>query len=183
MARLLSRRAESVVVADGSGRRVGIGHDIHRLAADRRLVLGGVEIPAEKGFDTPSDGDVLCHALIDALAGALVDGDLGQFFPADDDPAARGARSIEFLRAMGAHVSSCGFAVEHVDAYVTLGTTRLGPHLDSMRENLADAMSVPRERVSVKARTNDGLGPEGEGRAASATTVVLLCAAAAIAQA
>jgi 2-C-methyl-D-erythritol 2,4-cyclodiphosphate synthase len=139
------------------------------------LVLGGVDVEAEKGFDTPSDGDVLCHALIDALAGALVDGDLGRFFPADDDPAAQGARSIDFLRDMGAHVSNAGYAVEHVDAYVTLGTTRLGPHLDGMRANLADAMSVPIDRVSVKARTNDGLGPDGEGRAASATTVVLLC--------
>jgi 2-C-methyl-D-erythritol 2,4-cyclodiphosphate synthase len=158
-----------------AGRRVGIGHDIHRLVAGRRLVLGGVHIEAVKGFDTPSDGDVLCHALIDALAGALVDGDLGRFFPADDDPAAQGARSIEFLRAMGAHVSSRGFAVEHVDSYLTLGTTRLGPHLDSMRANLADARSVAVDRVSVKARTNDGLGPDGEGRAASATAVVLLC--------
>ena len=163
------------MLGTSTGRRVGIGHDIHRLVAGRRLVLGGVHIEAEKGFDTPSDGDVLCHALIDALAGALVDGDLGRFFPADDDPAAQGARSIEFLRAMGAHVASCGFAVEHLDAYVTLGTTRLGAHLDGMRANLADAMSVPVDRVSVKARTNDGLGPDGEGRAASATAVVLLC--------
>ena len=76
---------------------------------------------------------------------------------------------------MGAHVSSRGFAVEHVDSFLTLGTTRLGPHLDGMRANLADAMSVAVDRVSVKARTNDGLGPDGEGRAASATAVVLLC--------
>lgn len=117
---------------------------------------------------------MLCHALIDALAGAIVDGDLGRFFPADDDPAAEGARSVEFLRAMGAHVSACGFAIEHVDAYVTLGTTRLSPHLDGMRANIADALSMGVDRVSVKARTNDGLGPDGEGRAASATTVVLL---------
>jgi 2-C-methyl-D-erythritol 2,4-cyclodiphosphate synthase len=154
---------------------VGIGHDIHRLVAGRRLVLGGVDVEAEKGFATPSDGDVLCHALIDALAGALVDGDLGRFFPADDEPAAQGARSIEFLRAMGAHVAQRGFAVEHVDAYITLGTTRLGPHLDRMRANVAGALSLPVDRASVKARTNDGLGPDGEGRAASATTVVLLC--------
>jgi 2-C-methyl-D-erythritol 2,4-cyclodiphosphate synthase len=163
------------VSGTAADRRVGIGHDIHRLVTGRRLVLGGVDVEAEKGFDTPSDGDVLCHALIDALAGALVDGDLGRFFPADNDPAAQGARSIDFLRDMGAHVSNAGYAVEHVDAYVTLGTTRLGPHLDGMRANVADAMSVPIDRVSVKARTNDGLGPDGEGRAASATTVVLLC--------
>jgi 2-C-methyl-D-erythritol 2,4-cyclodiphosphate synthase len=137
-------------------------------------VLGGVGIEADAGFDTPSDGDVLCHALIDALAGALVEGDLGRFFPADDDPAADGARSIEYLEAMGRHVRSRGFAVEHLDAYITLGTTRLAPHLDAMRANVAGALSLPVERVSVKARTNDGLGPDGEGRAASATAVVLL---------
>ena len=163
------------MLASTTGRRVGIGHDIHRLVAGRRLVLGGVDVAAAMGFDTPSDGDVLCHALIDALAGALVEGDLGRFFPADDDPAAQGARSLDHLRAMGAHVARRGFAVEHVDAYITLGTTRLAPHLDDMRANVAEALSVPVERVSVKARTNDGLGPEGEGRAASATTVVLLC--------
>jgi 2-C-methyl-D-erythritol 2,4-cyclodiphosphate synthase len=155
--------------------RAGIGHDIHRLVEGRALVLGGVEIEAERGFATPSDGDVLCHALIDALAGALVEGDLGRFFPADDDPAAQGARSLDFLASMGAHVASRGLAVAHVDSYITLGTTRLAPHLDAMRANVAEALALPAARVSVKARTNDGLGPEGEGSAASATAVVLLC--------
>jgi 2-C-methyl-D-erythritol 2,4-cyclodiphosphate synthase len=170
----LFREARGTVSERAAGRRVGIGHDIHRLVVGRRLVLGGVDIPAAKGFATPSDGDVLCHALIDALAGALADGDLGRFFPADDDPAAEDARSIEFLRDMGRHVARSGFAVEHLDAYVTLGTTRLSPHLDAMRANLADALSMPLQGVSVKARTNDGLGPDGEGQAASATAVVLL---------
>ena len=136
-------------------------------------------IEAERGFDTPSDGDVLCHALIDALAGALVEGDLGRFFPADDDPDAQGANSLEYLRGMGEHLAGRGLAVEHVDAYITLGTTRLSPHLDAMRANVADALAVDLDRVSVKARTNDGLGPEGEGLAASATTVVLVGPAAA----
>jgi 2-C-methyl-D-erythritol 2,4-cyclodiphosphate synthase len=154
--------------------RVGIGHDIHRLAPGRRLVLGGVEIAAERGFDTPSDGDVLCHALIDALAGALVEGDLGRFFPADEDPAARGARSLDYLGQMGEHVAGRGLVVAHVDSYITLGTTKLAPHLDAMRVNVASALGAPADRVSVKARTNDGVGPEGEGRAASAHVVVLL---------
>jgi 2-C-methyl-D-erythritol 2,4-cyclodiphosphate synthase len=155
-------------------RRIGVGHDIHRLRHGRVLTLGGVEIPAEKGFDTPSDGDVLCHALIDALAGALVEGDLGRFFPADDDPEAAGARSLDYLRRMGARVQERGLAVEHIDAYIVLGTTRLSPHLDRMRQNVAEALMVPPTRVSVKARTNDGLGPEGSGEAASATVSVLL---------
>ena len=157
-----------------SAARAGIGHDVHRLVAGRALTLGGVEIPAEKGFDTPSDGDVLCHALIDALAGALVEGDLGAFFPADEDPQARGVRSLDYLARMGAHVAARSFAVEHVDAFVVLGTTRLSPHLDAMRANVAAALGMDVARVSVKARTNDGLGPEGAGDAASATCVVLV---------
>src|SRR4051812_24220126 len=161
----------------GRGHRIGIGHDIHRLVVGRALTLGGVTIPAEKGFDTPSDGDVLCHALLDALAGALVEGDLGRFFPADDDPAAQGAYSLDYVRRMGAHVAARGLAVAHVDAFVTLGTTRLAAHLDAMRGALADALGADVARVSVKARTNDGLGPEGEGRAVAATVVVLVGAA------
>jgi 2-C-methyl-D-erythritol 2,4-cyclodiphosphate synthase len=159
-------------------RRIGIGHDVHRLVEGRCLTLGGVEIPADKGFDTPSDGDVLCHALIDALAGALVEGDLGSFFPADDDQAAQGARSLDYLSRMGAHVRGRGLVVEHVDGYITLGTTRLGSYLQQMRENVADALKMAPNRVSVKARTNDGLGPEGGGEAASATVSVLLGSAA-----
>jgi 2-C-methyl-D-erythritol 2,4-cyclodiphosphate synthase len=117
---------------------------------------------------------VLCHALLDALAGALVEGDLGRFFPADDDPAARGARSLDYVRRMGAHV-----AVTNASTWATarprpLGTTRLGPHLDAMRGALADALGADVAHVSVKARTNDGPGPEGEGRAVAATVVVLV---------
>lgn len=154
--------------------RVGIGYDVHRLVAGSPLVLGGVDLDADVKFDTPSDGDVLSHALIDALAGALADGDLGDFFPADDDPEARGARSIDYVRRTAAHVRSRGLAVAHLDAYIVLGTVRLRPYLADMRATIADALSVPVDRISVKARTNDGLGPAGEGRAASATVVVLL---------
>lgn len=147
---------------------------MHRLVAGGTLTLGGVRIEADKGFDTPSDGDVLCHALMDALAGALVEGDLGRFFPADEDPEAQGARSLDFLRRMGEHVRERGLTVAHIDAYITLGTTRLSPHIDGMRTNVADALAMSPDRVSVKARTNDGLGPEGSGEAAAASTVVLL---------
>ncbi len=156
------------------GARIGIGHDIHRLVAGSPLVLGGVEIPAEVRFDTPSDGDVLCHALIDALAGALVEGDLGRHFPADDHPDAEGARSLDYVERLALHIRARGLSVWHVDGYVTLAGPRLRPHLDAMRDKLAGALGMPAARVSVKARTNDGLGPEGEGRAASATVTVLL---------
>lgn len=153
---------------------VGVGFDVHRLVAGHQLVLGGVDIPAGAGFDVPSDGDVLCHALIDALAGALSDGDLGNHFPADDDPEAENAVSLDYVRRMQALLARRGLTVVHLDSYLVLGTTRLAPHLGTMRANLAEALHVPPERVSVKARTNDGLGPEGEGRAASATVIVLL---------
>ena len=157
-----------------TGGRVGIGHDIHRLVAGRTLTLGGVAIPADVGFATPSDGDVLTHALIDALAGALARGDMGRWFPADDDPVAQGARSVDFLAPLAVAVATAGLVVEHVDSFVTLGTVRLGPYLDAMRETLADALGIEPSQVSVKARSNDGLGPEGRGEAASATVVVLL---------
>ena len=159
------------------GGRVGIGHDIHRLVAGRTLTLGGVAIDAPVGFATPSDGDVLAHALIDALAGALGEGDMGRWFPGDADPAAQGARSVDFLGPLADAVARAGLTVEHVDSLVTLGTARLGPHLNAMRETLAGALGIAPERVSVKARSNDGLGPEGRGEAASATVVVLLAPA------
>jgi 2-C-methyl-D-erythritol 2,4-cyclodiphosphate synthase len=159
------------------GARVGIGHDIHRLVPGRVLTLGGVAVPAEVGFATPSDGDVLSHALIDALAGAIGHGDMGRYFPADSDPAAQGARSVDYVRRMARHVADAGLAVEHVDSLVTLGTVRLGPHLDAMRGRLASALGVDALHVSVKARSNDGLGPEGRGEAASASVTVLLAPA------
>lgn len=152
---------------------MGVGHDIHRLVDGAPLVLGGVDIPAERGFDTHSDGDVLCHALVDALAGALGDGDLGTHFP-EDDPAAEDARSLDFVAEFGDYIRGAGFDIVHVDSFVVLGTTRLRPHIDRMRTNLAEALGIDIERVSVKARSNDGIGPEGEGRAASAWAAVLL---------
>jgi 2-C-methyl-D-erythritol 2,4-cyclodiphosphate synthase len=153
--------------------RIGIGHDLHRLVEGQRLVLGGVDIPAEKGFDTHSDGDVLCHALIDALAGALADGDLGTHFP-EDDPETEDTRSLDFVAEFGAYVRNAGFDITHIDSFVVLGTTRLRPHVEAMRTNLAAALDIDLARVSVKARSNDGVGPEGEGLAASAWAAVLL---------
>jgi 2-C-methyl-D-erythritol 2,4-cyclodiphosphate synthase len=137
------------------------------------LVLGGVEIEAEVGFDTHSDGDVLCHALVDAMAGALADGDLGTHYP-EDDPAADDARSLEFVREFADVVAAAGYRVGSVDSFVVLGTIRLRPHLDRMKHNVAEALGIDPGLVSVKARSNDGIGPEGEGVAASATAVVLL---------
>jgi 2-C-methyl-D-erythritol 2,4-cyclodiphosphate synthase len=153
--------------------RTGIGHDIHRLAEGHELVLGGVDIPSDRGFDTHSDGDVLCHAIIDAMAGALADGDLGTHFP-ENDPETQNSRSLDFLVEFAAYVRSRGWQPVQLDSFVVLGTTRLRPHVDQMRKNVSNALGVPVDRISVKARSNDGLGPEGEGVAASAWAAVVL---------
>ena len=153
--------------------RVGLGYDIHRLEAGYRLVLGGVAIPAEVGFHTHSDGDVLSHAVVDAMAGAVADGDLGTHFP-EDDPAAEDARSLEFVATQAQTLAGHGYRVTSVDSFIVLGTVRLRPHLAAMRTNLAAVLALDPARVSVKARSADGLGPEGEGVAASATAVVLV---------
>jgi 2-C-methyl-D-erythritol 2,4-cyclodiphosphate synthase len=153
--------------------RTGIGHDVHRLFPERELVLGGVVVSTEVGFDTHSDGDVLSHALVDALAGAIADGDLGTHYP-EDDPAAEDARSLEFVREFAAYVRRAGYEIGNVDAFVVLGTVRLRPHIEEMRRNVADALGIELPKVSVKARSNDGLGPEGEGAACSAWVSVLV---------
>ncbi len=153
--------------------RSGLGHDVHRLFPDCPLVLGGVTIPSPVGFNTHSDGDVLCHALIDALAGAIADGDLGTHFP-EDDPEAEDARSLDFVREFAAYVRRAGFDIANVDAFVVLGTVKLRPHIDKMRSNVAGALGVDSSVVSIKARSNDGLGPEGEGTACAAWANVLV---------
>jgi 2-C-methyl-D-erythritol 2,4-cyclodiphosphate synthase len=153
--------------------RTGIGHDIHRLVPGKSLVLGGVSIPADVGFDTHSDGDVLCHALIDALAGAIAEGDLGTHFP-EDDPDAEDARSLDFVREFAGYVQAAGYTIRNVDSFVVLGPIRLRPHLAAMRTNLAGALGLEESVVSVKARSNDGIGPEGEGTACAAWVNVLV---------
>ena len=150
-----------------------MGHDVHRLVDGHALVLGGVNVPSAVGFNSHSDGDVLSHALVDALAGAIADGDLGTHYP-EDDPEAENARSLDFVEGLARHVRAEGYEIANVDCFVVLGTTRLGPHLDGMRRNLAEALDVDVKQVSVKARSNDGLGLEGEGRACAAWATVLV---------
>jgi 2-C-methyl-D-erythritol 2,4-cyclodiphosphate synthase len=116
---------------------------------------------------------VLSHALIDALAGAIADGVLGTHYP-EDDPDSEDARSMDFVTEFGQYVRGAGYEIENVDAFVVLGTVRLRPHIDAMRRNLAEALAVDQSKVSVKARSNDGLGPEGEGTACSAWVSVLV---------
>ena len=153
--------------------RSGIGYDIHRLAPDRRLVLGGVAIDHPEGLLGHSDGDVLTHALMDALLGAAGLGDLGTHFPSDD-PAYAGASSLGLLRRVAALLAGANVAVVSVDATVIAEAPRLGPHVAAMRAALAGALGLDAGRVSVKATTNDSLGAIGAGQAIAALATALL---------
>lgn len=153
--------------------RTGIGHDIHRLVSGGELVLGGVTVSTDVGFDTHSDGDVLSHALVDALAGAIADGDLGTHYP-ENDPDAENARSLDFVEEFARYVRRAGYEIANVDSFVVLGTVRVRPYIDAMRRNVAEALRIDLANVSVKARSNDGLGPEGEGKACGAWVSVLV---------
>lgn len=156
-----------------SGPRVGFGYDIHRLAPDRRLVLGGLVLEHPTGLAGHSDGDVLLHAVMDALLGAAGLGDLGAQFPSDD-PAYKGADSLALLRQVGALVRGAGCTVASLDATVIAETPRIGPHTSAMREAIAKALGVGVDVVSVKAKTNEGLGAVGATEAIAAMAVVLV---------
>jgi 2-C-methyl-D-erythritol 2,4-cyclodiphosphate synthase len=156
-----------------TGPRAGIGYDIHRLAADRRLVLGGVAIEHPTGLVGHSDGDVLLHALMDALLGAANLGDLGRHFPSDD-PAYAGAGSLGLLTRVGALIREAGLAVASLDVTVIAQAPRLAPYSGAMRDAIAAALGIESGRVSVKATTNDGLGVVGSGDAIAALAIALL---------
>lgn len=153
--------------------RSGIGYDIHRLAPDRRLVLGGVAIEHPAGLVGHSDGDVLLHAVMDALLGGAGLGDLGTHFPSDD-PSYAGASSLGLLRRVASLVEDAGLVVASIDATVIAQEPRLAPHVGEMRAAIASAIGVDQGRVSVKAATNDGLGVIGAGQAIAALATVLL---------
>jgi len=153
--------------------RSGIGYDIHRLVPDRRLVLGGVRIDHPTGLAGHSDGDVLAHAIMDALLGATAQGDLGTHFPSDD-PAHAGADSIRLLERVVALVRTAGYRIGSVDASVVAQAPTLAPHIAGMRDRLAAALQIGREAVSVKATTNDGLGIVGAGEAIAALATVIV---------
>ena len=154
--------------------RTGIGYDCHRSEAGRRLVLGGVQLDHDRGLAGHSDADVLTHAVIDALLGACALGDIGQHFP-DTDPAYAGADSLELLRATLGLLGAAGFAVVNVDATVVIERPRLAPWREQMRSNLAGALGVGIDAVSVKATRGEGMGFVGreEGAAALAVATVV----------
>ncbi|MBM4142237.1 MAG: 2-C-methyl-D-erythritol 2,4-cyclodiphosphate synthase [Lentisphaerae bacterium] len=153
--------------------RTGIGFDAHRFAAGRRLVLGGVTIPHERGLEGHSDADVLCHAVADALLGAVAAGDIGQHFP-DTDPRWKDADSLDLLKRVAALLRERGARPVNVDVTVLAERPRLAPHAEAMRRNLAAAMDIPVGRVSVKATTVEKMGALGreEGIAALAAAAV-----------
>lgn len=153
--------------------RVGHGWDVHALADGRRLVLGGVEIPWQRGLAGHSDADVLAHAVSDALLGAAGLGDIGRHFP-DDDPRWEGSDSLELLARVLARVREAGYRVGNVDVTVRAEAPRLAPHVEGMRKNLAGVLDVPETCISVKATTGEGMGPVGRGEGIVAEAVALL---------
>ena len=153
--------------------RIGHGYDVHKLVEGRKLILGGAEIPHTVGLLGHSDADVLTHALMDALLGALALGDIGQLFP-DNDPAYEGADSIRLLGAVMEHVRAAGYAVSNVDCTVLAQAPKLAPHIEKMREILSDAMQCAVSQVSVKATTEEGLGFTGAKEGIAAHAVVLI---------
>ena len=155
------------------GVRIGHGYDVHRLVEGRRLILGGVDIPWERGLLGHSDADVLTHAVMDALLGAAGLGDIGRHFP-DTDPAYAGADSLRLLAHVAALLRERGFTVGNVDATVLAQRPKLAPHIPQMRDNLARTMEVGPEQVNVKATTEEGLSFTGSGEGMAAHAVVLI---------
>ena len=153
--------------------RIGIGYDIHRLVEGRRLILGGVEIPFEKGLLGHSDSDVLTHAICDALLGAAALGDMGTHFP-DTDPRFKDVSSLDLLANAFGQIAALGYAVQNVDAVVLAERPRLGPYVKSIRESLAAILAIEPDQISVKAKTSEGMESVGRGEAMAAHAVVLL---------
>ncbi|MBS1839718.1 MAG: 2-C-methyl-D-erythritol 2,4-cyclodiphosphate synthase [Acidobacteria bacterium] len=153
--------------------RVGIGYDLHRLEAGRKLIVGGIELPFDKGPMGHSDGDVVAHAMVDALLGAAGLGDIGQHFP-DTDPKWKGANSLIFLEHTRRLLDEKGFAIEHVDAIVILERPKLGPHFPRMKDVLAKSLGVPPEKIHLKAKTNEGVDAVGRGEAIASHIVATL---------
>ena len=153
--------------------RIGHGYDVHRLTERRRLVLGGVEIPWDRGLLGHSDADVLTHAVMDALCGAAKLGDIGKLFP-DSDPRYAGISSLELLRQVAALLQERGWAVVNIDATLLAQAPKVGPYRQQMAENIAMALHIDPERVNVKATTEEGLGFTGDGSGMAAHAVALI---------
>lgn len=153
--------------------RIGLGYDVHAFAEGRELIVGGVHIPYEKGLLGHSDADVLVHAIMDAILGAMREGDIGKLFP-DTDPAYEGADSIGLLRQVGELARKRGFSIDDVDSVLLMQAPKIAPYREEMRHNIAAALDVPVSCIGVKATTTERLGYEGRGEGVSAQAVALL---------
>lgn len=153
--------------------RIGMGYDVHRLVEDRDLIIGGVKIPYEKGLLGHSDADVLLHAIMDALLGAAALGDIGKHFP-DSDPAYKGADSLMLLKKVGELLCEEGYVIENIDSTIIAQRPKMAPHINQMRQNIADTLGLDVSRVNVKATTEEGLGFTGTGEGISSQAIALL---------
>ncbi len=153
--------------------RIGMGYDVHRLTEGRALIIGGVEIPYEKGLLGHSDADVLLHAIMDALLGAAALGDIGKHFP-DTDPAYKGISSMKLLEHVGKLLEENLFLIENIDATIIAQAPKMRPYIDTMRENIAKALGIQVEQVNVKATTEEGLGFTGTGEGISSQAICML---------
>ena len=153
--------------------RIGHGYDVHRLVEGRRCIIGGVDIPHEKGLLGHSDADVLLHAVMDAVLGAMAAGDIGGLFP-DSDPAYKGADSLALTRRVAQVMNERGYHLGNIDATVIAQAPKLAPYIPAMRQNIAAAFGVDADRISVKATTEEGLGFTGTGEGIAAHAVCLL---------
>lgn len=153
--------------------RIGMGYDVHRLVEGRKLIVGGVDIPYEKGLLGHSDADVLLHAIMDALLGAAALGDIGKHFP-DTDEKYRGISSVELLKHVGKLLSDNFFMIENIDATIIAQAPKMRPYIDNMRENIAAALEIDITQVNVKATTEEGLGFTGTGEGISSQAICML---------
>ena len=150
--------------------RVGIGYDVHKLVEDRKLIIGGVDIPYDKGLLGHSDADVLLHAIKDAILGAAALGDIGKHFP-DTDDKYKGANSLDLLRYVAILIESKGYVVNNLDATIIAQKPKMSPHIEEMRNNIALALNIEVDRVNIKATTTEGLGFVGVGDGIAANSI------------
>lgn len=153
--------------------RIGLGYDVHKLVKNRDLILGGVNIPYEKGLLGHSDADVLIHAIMDSLLGAAALGDIGKHFP-DTDEKYKGASSIELLRQVGLLIKENGYIIGNIDATIIAQKPKMAPHIENMRNNIALALGITVNQINIKATTEEGLGFTGAGEGISSQSICLL---------
>lgn len=153
--------------------RIGLGYDVHKLVTDRKLILGGVEIPYEYGLLGHSDADVLLHAIMDSLLGASALGDIGKHFP-DTDPKYKGISSIALLKEVGKLLYENGYKISNIDSTIIAQKPKMAPHIQLMRKNIANALNIDIDQINVKATTEEGLGFTGEGLGVSSQSICLL---------